>query len=543
MAASAVAGLLLFRSGMPLAGTGCLAAALPLAAAVWAFFRLHAAHACIRHHNQRFDAYAEASGQWFWETDADNRYVWFSKSVQKFIDFPREWHYGRSRLELGQDEPSAEWDAHLDDLANHRPFSGFTLVRKAPDGTRFLRSSGVPKFDENGQFQGYYGAGSNITSEIHTHDMLRDAFDALSEGIAVFDNRDRLLFCNRTYIASNQPIADRLKPGLDYAEMIGLFVENTLPEDWTPERRQDWGRTRLALRDSDEPVFETPTYGNRWCRVADHRTRNGGTVVVRTDITSLMERQQELKCERDRAERANRAKTEFLTNMSHELRTPLNAIIGFSEAMHEEILGPLSDRYRRYAGDITDSGRHLLALINDLLDSAKLESGQYEIRHETFDAAACCQTVLTLMQVEFERRRQRLETRIGLPEGTMLHADERAVKQVLLNLLSNAAKFSPAGGEILLSAGCEGADLEIRVTDRGQGIDPADMERVFERFVQVQSAMSRSHSGTGIGLPLSRALAEMHGGTLDLESQPGKGTTAILRLPDVLRFQQSAAAI
>jgi two-component system cell cycle sensor histidine kinase PleC len=234
----------------------------------------------------------------------------------------------------------------------------------------------------------------------------------------------------------------------------------------------------------------------------------------------------------DRAEAANRAKSEFLTNMSHELRTPLNAIIGFSEIIRKEHLGPVgSPKYMEYATDIHDSGRHLLTIINDILDLARAESGKLVIREQVFDFASMVRSVFE--QMEPQAAEAELVFTLDQP-GAPIHArgDERLLRQVVLNLLSNAIKFTPPGGRVSVAI-CSGTDvgIEFLVADTGVGIPAEDLERVLRPFEQVERALTRSHGGAGLGLSYAVKIVELHGGSLKLESMQGMGTTARFVLP------------
>jgi len=230
------------------------------------------------------------------------------------------------------------------------------------------------------------------------------------------------------------------------------------------------------------------------------------------------------------AAQASKAKSEFLASMSHELRTPLNAVIGFSDAMVLEIFGPMGERYKNYASDIRSSGAHLLALINDVLDLSRLDAGQAELREETFDLAELAGESLRMVLNQAEKSEIALSCDIAdrLP---LLKADKRRIKQVLVNLLSNAVKFTPSGGHVKLSAQVSDAGLSLAVADSGIGIAPQDIPKVLELFGQVDSSLSRKYEGTGLGLPLSKQLVELHGGSLSLESQVNVGTTVTVTLP------------
>ncbi|WP_420345630.1 PAS domain-containing sensor histidine kinase [Pelagibius sp.] len=250
------------------------------------------------------------------------------------------------------------------------------------------------------------------------------------------------------------------------------------------------------------------------------------------NVTALRQREDALISAKESAELANRAKTEFLANMSHELRTPLNAVIGFSEIMESELLGPLgSTQYKSYAADIHESAQHLLTLINDILDVAKIEAGAHELREEVIDPRDIIGAVRRLVAERAKRADQTLE--VSLPDDLpRLRADERKLKQVLLNLLSNAIKFTPKEGTIELSARRDtDGGFVFQVSDTGIGIAEDDIPRAFAPFEQVDSRLNRQFEGTGLGLPLSAGFVKLHGGRLDLESEPGVGTKAIVRLP------------
>jgi signal transduction histidine kinase len=227
---------------------------------------------------------------------------------------------------------------------------------------------------------------------------------------------------------------------------------------------------------------------------------------------------------------ANRHKSEFLANMSHELRTPLNAVIGFSEVLLERMFGEVNPKQEEYLNDILSSGKHLLSLINDILDLSKIEAGRMELESQPFDLPAALDNALTLIRERAARHGLRLEVTVdpGLGE---VKGEERKVKQVLLNLLSNAVKFTPEGGKISLSASLNDGMAEISVTDTGVGIAPEDQEAIFEEFRQVGSDYARKREGTGLGLALARRLVALHGGKLWVESEPGKGSTFTFTLP------------
>jgi signal transduction histidine kinase len=228
-------------------------------------------------------------------------------------------------------------------------------------------------------------------------------------------------------------------------------------------------------------------------------------------------------------EKASQHKSEFLANMSHELRTPLNAIIGFSEVLAERMFGEINDKQAEYLGDILESGRHLLSLINDILDLSKIEAGRMELEVTAFHLPSIIENALTLVRERAQRHGITLGHTVDERLG-MIHADERKVKQVLLNLLSNALKFTPEGGRISVRAAVGDGLAELSVSDTGVGIALEDQETVFEEFRQVGIA-SKKVEGTGLGLAISRKFIELHGGKIWVKSQIGAGSTFAFTLP------------
>ena len=227
---------------------------------------------------------------------------------------------------------------------------------------------------------------------------------------------------------------------------------------------------------------------------------------------------------------ANQHKSEFLANMSHELRTPLNAIIGFSEVLIERMFGELNEKQDDYLKDIHSSGKHLLSLINDILDLSKIEAGRMELDVESFDVPAALDNAMTLVRERAQRHGIALSLQVA-PDVGEVRADERKFKQILLNLLTNAVKFTPDGGKVDVRAGLLDGVLQVAVADTGIGIAPEDQAAVFEEFRQVGRHYTNKQEGTGLGLTLTRRFVELHGGALTLQSEPGKGSTFSFTLP------------
>jgi two-component system, cell cycle sensor histidine kinase DivJ len=256
-----------------------------------------------------------------------------------------------------------------------------------------------------------------------------------------------------------------------------------------------------------------------------------GIVAVTRDITDRKAQEAELTRARDGAESASRAKSQFLANMSHELRTPLNAVIGFSEILNRELFGALGEpRYRDYARLIHESGEHLLNVVNDILDMSKIEAGKVNIVKEPFEVGSLVRSCCDIMRHTAERRGITLIADVapGIPE---LPADKRACKQMLLNVIANAIKFTEEGGWVRASARVARGNVEFVVADNGIGIAAEDLPKLGNPFVQANNSYDRSHEGAGLGLSVVKGLARLHGGRFELESTLGQGTTAIIVLP------------
>ena len=238
-----------------------------------------------------------------------------------------------------------------------------------------------------------------------------------------------------------------------------------------------------------------------------------------------------LEVERLRVEEANRSKTEFLASMSHELRTPLNAIIGFTDFIASEPFGPVKPtKYGEYITDVNASANHLLGLINELLDMAKIEAGKMELAEDEFPAREPVLQAVNMLKQQVADAGLTLQMDL-LDETALIFADKQMTRQVVINLLSNAIKFTPKGGRILIQSERVSDGLRLTVSDTGIGIPANRIERVLEPFEQVENAMSRTRPGTGLGLPLSKAMVEAHGGTLSLSSTLGEGTRVDIVLP------------
>ncbi|MFN3932028.1 MAG: ATP-binding protein [Brevundimonas sp.] len=374
---------------------------------------------------------------------------------------------------------------------------------------------------------------------------LRDGIESVSDAFVLFDRNGRLILSNQAF-----EDAFSFEPGVvrkgalkaDLNQIAGLAIKSEQP---APGGRA--GAREVELHDG------------RWLQLVERFTSDGGSVVSAADITAIKQKEAERQRATERlhvtiteledreeklsslarkyevamtrAEAANQAKSEFLANMSHELRTPLNAINGFSEIMAGEMFGPLGDaRYKGYAADILRSGQHLLSLINDILDMAKIEAGKLTLHYEAVSMKEIVDDAARLMRGRVEEAG--LKLLVDAPDLPTIEADHRGLKQVVLNLLSNAVKFTPEGGDIVVALSREDDDrIRVAVTDTGIGIAADDLARLARPFEQVEGQHSKTTQGTGLGLALTKSLIELHGGTLTMESEPGRGTTVSFDVP------------
>ncbi|WP_293675761.1 HAMP domain-containing sensor histidine kinase [uncultured Phenylobacterium sp.] len=283
-----------------------------------------------------------------------------------------------------------------------------------------------------------------------------------------------------------------------------------------------------AGRDGQAQVYvATPDDG---CLDVSLRASDGDLLVASVrDARDQLLRERRLEAARLSAEQQNAGKSRFLANMSHELRTPLNAIMGFSDIMRQRLFGPIGDRYAEYAELIHESGTHLLELINDVLDMSKIEAERFELSIECFDAREAVQAVLRLMRGQADRAGVHLRGVLPIAP-LMAEADRRALKQIALNLISNALKFTPTGGSVTVTVQASGDVLEIVVADTGVGIAQDDLDRLGRPFEQAGDAEQRA-AGSGLGLSLVRAFARLHNGEMTVESSVGEGTSVTIRLP------------
>ena len=507
---------------------------------------------------KRFRIAVEAARCGVWEWDLDGDEVTLSDYMAMMLGFPQGGTLDTEAV-MARIHPRyrGEVSHALRQAAAYGAFEVTFPVSLEGGGVRWIDARGQARGQrgEDG-FSAILGVALDITEARRAkvraeaaESRLRDGVESISDAFVLFDRQGRLILWNEAFedaFGFERGVVRRgaMKDELNRIAALAIKADH-------PPADNRAGRRELELNDG------------RWLQMNERFTSEGGSVVTAADITaiklqeaernraanhlrqmvdkleisqeqlSLLARKYEVAM--TRAEAANQAKSEFLANMSHELRTPLNAINGFSEIMAAEMFGPLGDaRYKGYAGDILKSGQHLLSLINDILDMAKIEAGKMTLHYEPVSLKEICDDAVRLMRGKVQEAGLSIALRADdLPD---IEADYRGVKQVLLNLISNAVKFTPEGGSITLALSPfvgEGGEDRVRVacTDTGIGIAPEDLVRLARPFEQVEGQHSKTTQGTGLGLALTKSLIEMHGGRLAMESEPGQGTTVSFDLP------------
>ena len=489
--------------------------------------------------DQRFRDIAEVASDWFWETDTKHRFTYFSDPIETTSKRAVNIELGKTPWEMNNidldDDPA--WRSHVETFRARKPFREFEFALKGRNSQEFHGSaSGRPMFDENGDFVGYRGSISDITERKRVEIALARSerrFSAFIEntpsGILIEDVDGRYALANKTWHRWFNP---------EGREIAGATVYDYYDQAYSDEitsRDREVVETGATIEIEIDSPFADGSRRVTFLQKFPIVDRDGlviGIGTIHTDIAERKRAERELQRAKEEAELANRAMTEFLANMSHELRTPLNSIIGFSDLLAAEIFGPLgAAQYRQYASDINDSGTHLLALISDILDLSKIEASELEFNEKASEIRALLRDCERMVGERAAQARLDLSFTVA-DELDTIWGDRLRLKQVLLNLLTNAIKFTPKGGRVTLSVDRDDAlGTRFCVRDTGIGIAAEDIDRVTQPFVQVARAHIRRHDGTGLGLMLAKVLVELRGGKLAIESEVGVGTSVSFSLP------------
>ena len=508
----------------------------------------------LEHRNASLAAAVSSTSNGVLITDPNlpgNPIVFVNPAFTRITGYAPEETLGKScRMLQGRDTDLQTIERLRKAIQQRKPVT-VTIRNYRKDGRTFWNELSInPVFDDHKQLVHFVGIQTDVTDRVRAEEALRRSeselralaethaatLDSLPAHVALLDADGIIVSVNRMWrdAAGSADVDDLAGLGRNYFDSVedpdGMFADEA-PAVSAGLRAVLAGDSPMFAREYLRIVAREP----RWFKFVAtpvSKTEPRGVVVMHFDITDRIMAEEALRAAKEQAEFANRSKSEFLANVSHELRTPLNAIIGFSEVMQREMFGPLGKlQYKEYAKDIHDSGVHLLKIINDILDLSKIEAGKFELHKEKLLVSDVIRSCLRLVSDRANAGKLTLRTEVpgDLPP---LVADSRAIKQILINLLSNAVKFTPPGGEVRVTAARDvNGDFLLKVIDTGIGIAEKDIAKAMAAFGQVDGALNRKYAGTGLGLPLVRLLAELHNGSLQLESLLNHGTTVTIRLP------------
>ncbi len=460
----------------------------------------------------------------------NKRFIELLDFPEEFQELPRSFRelitYNAKRGEYGP--------GNIEELVNYRvdlarAFTAHEFIRTRPDGT-IIEIIGKPLQSGDGFITTYTDITKEDQAETYSS-LLIQALDRIGAGIAIFDPSDSLVLANETIMKSNPFITGPIMQGFGYEDWGRALLRSGMVVG-TKGREDKWLQAWNQNRESTSGPLQVARTDGTWKLVDVVVLQQGHTVMISNDITELEKTQSALVRAKEEAELASRTKTEFLANMSHELRTPLNSIIGFSELLIATDFDTLGkDKVPEYLGDINRSGRHLLRLISDILDISKIEVGELQMEEEALCLRELSEECLRMIA----ERAQRSGTQIihnERPPKVRLFADAMRVKQIVLNLLTNAIKFTDKGGDVSIGWDLnKDQSLTLEVKDSGTGMSSENIRIALEPFGQVANSMTREHEGTGLGLPLSRRLAELHQAELSIDSEVSVGTTVRVTFP------------
>lgn len=547
---------------------------------VYAFFsqgaRAREADAMYAETTTRMDAALKRSRSGLWDWDLARGHIYWSRSMFELLGLePRDELMGFAAINDRMHPDDGNLHEYVEALlASNESMMDRKLRLRHEDGSWVWFRIRAELTTSAHKRLHLIGVAMDVSQQVVSEETsrmadlrLHDAIDAISEAFVLWDRKSKLVLCNRRYRELNNLPETEDVTGLSYTEVMAFGQPKVVEVEDDDDIDQDGLlQDKITQRPGHMRTYKAHLDDGRWLQINERRTSDGGFVSVGTDITRLKQHEAQLvdseqkliatvadlrksrqtlelqaqqlvvlteqyAKEKDNAEAANRVKSQFLANISHELRTPLNAIIGFSEVMMQEIFGAMgSGKYRDYSSDIHSSGTYLLSLIDDILNMSRLDDGDVEFRSERFDLSQMAKDVFeTHITALAEERSITLTDQ--LPNSLKAFADPGMIRQVLVNLMDNAVKFTPEGGEISLKAEMKAGFTTLTICDTGIGISQESIDRLGRPFEQVQNQFTKNHRGSGLGLAIARRIICLSGGTVKIRSSLGEGTRVTISLP------------
>lgn len=536
----------------------------------WAFLiqtrRARAADVDCERIRERLDTALNSGRCGLWDWDLAKGRIYWSDSMYALLGYAREGDFlsfGRVNALIHPEDTDFYEIARALSAGEETSIALDFRVRSAEGQWLWMRARAELLNDRTTGTKHLVGIAVDITEERRVaaesaiaRTRLWDAIETVPEAFVLWDHKQRLVTCNRKFQTLHNLPEHAIQPGLLHADVMRHATPPVIAEDIIRERNLE----------NQSRISEVKLEDGRWLQISERRTKDGGSVSIGTDITiiknheeKLMEGEQKLMAtiadlklsrrqleaqaqqlselaeryleEKDKAELASRAKTQFLANMSHDLRTPLNAIIGFSDIMESGMFGSLGcERHVAYCRDIKASGEHLLEIVDDILEMSQLETGKVAIAPTRLAISDLVEAAIAPHRAMMEMKQ--LALHIDIEDGIAAYVDPLAMRQVVGNLVCNAVKFTPDAGRIWVRARACSRMVHVYVSDTGIGIPATQLVKIGRPFEQVEGGeTARSHKGSGLGLAIARGLCALHGGSLRLRSQEGSGTVALARMP------------
>jgi PAS domain S-box-containing protein len=508
----------------------------------------------LQNSEELFRAYIETANDMVYVLDLGGNLTYVNAYGQRLLDCPEDQWRGRAYLEFVAPNDRQETAKAFARLLTEGALKDFEFMLQSRSGRLIHMEVNGCLLYRQGNPIGGLGIARDITERKRFENQLQmfeKAVESAYDSAAIVNLEGKVIYANS---------ATSRMFGYQPGELVGKNAAIFYPEDsrvwleWVLQQAcltvggasgsANSGKSQLAEGWSGEVICRRQGGENFPALVSvsaipNDRGQSTAVSMICRDITTQKAIQAELAAKNLELERAGRLKSEFLANMSHELRTPLTSILGFSSLLNQQIFGQLNPKQMVYVQRIHDSGEHLLKLIKDVLDLSKVEAGKVKLDIVPISVSQVCETTLALVSEQASEREIHIQTSIQ-PDLAPLMADELRVRQMLINLLSNAIKFSSPGGAIGLEATARAGYLHLVVWDQGIGIPEDKQALLFQPFQQIDNALRRQHEGTGLGLALTRQLAELHSGTVKCDSQPGKGSRFTISLP--LNLHQNATS-